>query len=85
MSAVPATGRNGRLLKEDLLSYLNISSDKSNEVPENLKEIQATHQVISNSEVILEDKVVPVTGFTKAMVKSMTEAMVRNSLLYIIA
>ncbi|CAK1553650.1 unnamed protein product [Leptosia nina] len=75
LSEIPATGRNGRLLKEDLLSYLNISSDKSNEVPEFANIPAPTAQVAPKPEVILEDKIVPVTGFTKAMVKSMTEAM----------
>ncbi|CAF4778599.1 unnamed protein product [Pieris macdunnoughi] len=73
LNSVPATGRNGRLLKEDILAYLNITSDKSNEVPDLPNE--PVVEVKSKPEIILEDKVVPVTGFTKAMVKSMTEAM----------
>ncbi|XP_045493614.1 lipoamide acyltransferase component of branched-chain alpha-keto acid dehydrogenase complex, mitochondrial [Colias croceus] len=75
LSAVTATGRNGRLLKEDLLSYLNISSDKSNDVPETFKSDSSFSTESNKSMEILEDKVVPVSGFTKAMVKSMTEAM----------
>ncbi|XP_049702895.2 lipoamide acyltransferase component of branched-chain alpha-keto acid dehydrogenase complex, mitochondrial isoform X2 [Helicoverpa armigera] len=78
LSTVKATGRNGRVLKEDMLAHLNIDSDGSNEVPAP-SSVQAMSipltQAKAKVEVLLEDKVVPVTGFTKAMVKSMTEAM----------
>ncbi|XP_047020090.1 lipoamide acyltransferase component of branched-chain alpha-keto acid dehydrogenase complex, mitochondrial isoform X2 [Helicoverpa zea] len=78
LSTVKATGRNGRVLKEDMLAHLNIDSDGSNEVPVP-SSVQAMSipltQAKAKVEVLLEDKVVPVTGFTKAMVKSMTEAM----------
>ncbi|CAH0727764.1 unnamed protein product, partial [Brenthis ino] len=79
LSTVNATGRNGRVLKEDVLSHLNISSDKSNIVPD--RELSAevtstpTTTPAARTEILLEDKVVRVSGFTKAMVKSMTEAM----------
>ncbi|XP_072940839.1 lipoamide acyltransferase component of branched-chain alpha-keto acid dehydrogenase complex, mitochondrial [Epargyreus clarus] len=81
LSAVKATGRDGRILKEDVLSYLNISADKSNDIPP-ATSVQAksipiveAHEAHVRTEVLLEDKVVPVTGFIKAMTKSMTEAM----------
>lgn len=80
LSTVNATGRNGRLLKEDLLSYLNISADKSNDVPKSDFSVETISipvtEASAKAEILLEDKKVPVTGFTKAMVKSMTEAMV---------
>lgn len=83
LSSVKATGRNGRVLKEDMLAHLNINSDKSNEIPE-LSSISAMAIPLvpaqAKMEVMLEDRVVPVSGFTKAMVKSMTEAMVSNSI-----
>lgn len=79
LSTVNATGRNGRLLKEDLLSYLNISADKSNDVPKSDFSVETISipvtEASAKAEILLEDKKVPVTGFTKAMVKSMTEAM----------
>lgn len=80
LSTVKATGRNGRVLKEDVLGFLNISSDKSNEVPVDMSTTARTQEVPftpakAKIEPVLEDKTVPVTGFTKAMVKSMTEAM----------
>ncbi|XP_050342306.1 lipoamide acyltransferase component of branched-chain alpha-keto acid dehydrogenase complex, mitochondrial [Nymphalis io] len=79
LSTVTATGRNGRLLKEDLLSHLNISADKSNDIPKSESSEQATSipaaGVKATAEIVLEDKIVPITGFTKAMVKSMTESL----------
>lgn len=65
------------------MHYLNISSDKSNEVPVFESDGAVKSQTISfpqrtaaKAEFVAEDKIVPVTGFTKAMVKSMTESMV---------
>ncbi|XP_026328438.1 lipoamide acyltransferase component of branched-chain alpha-keto acid dehydrogenase complex, mitochondrial [Hyposmocoma kahamanoa] len=77
-SKVKASGRNGRILKEDILGYLNISADVSNEIPDPTT-IQAVSipvtQARVTTEILLEDRVVPITGFVKAMVKTMTEAM----------
>nr|AIN34710.1 fatty alcohol acetyltransferase [Agrotis segetum] len=78
LSSVKATGRNGRVLKEDMLAHLNISSDKSNEIHEPSSISAMAIPLVpaqAKMEVMLEDRVVPVSGFTKAMVKSMTEAM----------
>lgn len=78
LSAVKATGRNGRVLKEDMLSHLNINSDDSNEVvlPGSVRAVEIpVTKAQARVELALEDKVVPVTGFQRAMVKSMTEAM----------
>lgn len=62
-----------------MLAHLNMNSDASNEVP-SFTSVDAVKVPLTKGqakvEVLLEDKVVPVTGFTKAMVKSMTEAMV---------
>lgn len=83
LSTVKSTGRHGRILKEDILSHLNITSDKSNEVTEKLDATTvkasriAVTQAHAIAEVLLEDRTVPISGFTRAMVKTMTEAMVR--------
>lgn len=78
LRTVKPTGKNGRILKEDMLAHLNINSDGSNEVP-NITNVEAVQIPITQAqakvEVLLEDRVTPVSGFTKAMVKSMTEAM----------
>ncbi|KPI97936.1 Lipoamide acyltransferase component of branched-chain alpha-keto acid dehydrogenase complex, mitochondrial, partial [Papilio xuthus] len=78
LGTVNPSGRNGRILKEDVLAHLNMSADKSNEIPSALS-VEAKPMAMSFGSVkieeILEDKTVPITGFTKAMVKSMTEAM----------
>lgn len=75
-----STGRNGRVLKEDMLAHLNLDSNDSNELPDPTT-VRAmaipTTKAHAKVEVVLDDRIVPVTGFTKAMVKSMTEAMVR--------
>lgn len=63
-----------------MLAYLNLDSNNSNEIPDptavRAMEIP-TYKAIAKVEVVLDDRIVPVTGFTKAMVKSMTESMVR--------
>lgn len=62
------------------MGYLNISADVSNEIPDPTT-IQAVSipvtQARVTTEVLLEDRVVPITGFVKAMLKTMTEAMVK--------
>ncbi|XP_013189521.2 lipoamide acyltransferase component of branched-chain alpha-keto acid dehydrogenase complex, mitochondrial isoform X2 [Amyelois transitella] len=78
LSAVKASGRNGRVLKEDVLSHLNINAEKSNEVPDMSVVTAASIPMIPayiETEIMLEDRTVPISGFTRAMVKSMTEAM----------
>ncbi|KOB73370.1 putative dihydrolipoamide branched chain transacylase E2, partial [Operophtera brumata] len=78
LSTVKSTGRNGRILKEDMLTHLNTDSDSSSAPPDPtvVKAIEIpTTKAHAKVEVLLEDRIVPVTGFTKAMVKSMTEAM----------
>lgn len=75
---VKATGKNGRILKEDMLTHLNINAETSNKIPD-ISTVTAieipVHQAHAKVEMVLEDKVVPVSGFTKAMIKSMSEAM----------
>lgn len=72
LSTVKATGRNGRVLKEDVLAHLGISAEKSNEVPD--ASVQAVQTQVAKAEPAV-DRTVPITGFMKAMVKSMSESM----------
>lgn len=62
------------------MGYLNISADVSNEIPDPTT-VHAVPIPVAQAkvatEVLLEDRVVPITGFVKAMVKTMTEALVK--------
>lgn len=80
LSTVKATGKNGRILKEDMLSHLNMSSDSSNDTIDDtsIRAVEMPVYQTAKVEMLLEDRVVPISGFTRAMVKTMTEAMVSN-------
>ncbi|CAG9127021.1 unnamed protein product [Plutella xylostella] len=78
LSTVKSTGKNGRIMKEDILSHLNMSSDTSNVVPAaSFVAAETIPVAVAKASAVLvkEDRTVPISGFTKAMVKSMTEAM----------
>ncbi|XP_050314190.1 lipoamide acyltransferase component of branched-chain alpha-keto acid dehydrogenase complex, mitochondrial [Anthonomus grandis grandis] len=67
LSKIKGSGKGQRILKEDLLKYIEISSTEKNQ------EIRTHLQpVFLNQDDI---KVEPIKGFTKAMVKTMTEAL----------
>lgn len=79
LSDISSTGRGGRVLKEDILKHLNISSEDSNnvELMKDAKPKQAPQPTKTiPTPLAKEDKVVPITGFTKAMVKTMTASLV---------
>lgn len=74
-----STGRGGRVLKEDVLKFLNISSEDSNDVnkmkkAEKLKTLSVAQTPHLKS--IGQDKTLPITGYTKIMVKTMTTSLV---------
>ncbi|XP_047986122.1 lipoamide acyltransferase component of branched-chain alpha-keto acid dehydrogenase complex, mitochondrial [Leguminivora glycinivorella] len=76
LSTVKATGRHGRVLKEDVLAHLGISAEKSNEVPDaSALAVQAVQITAAKAVPAVEDRTVPITGFMKAMLKSMSESM----------
>jgi len=64
LSLIKGTGKQGRILKEDVLKYL-----KSKDVP----------SFKQQSIIPVKDDTIPLTNIQKVMVKTMTEAMVRNS------
>lgn len=67
MEKLQATGKGGRVLKEDILSYLK---DKSS-----LDEVNSqAYERHSNQSDLIE----PIKGYRKAMVKTMTASLVNN-------
>lgn len=93
MNSINATGKGGRVLKEDILKFLNISSDDSNDVQKMKKaekvEVPKPKTTIKQTNLenkpVGKDKTVPVSGYTKVMVKTMTAALViteKNHQLY---
>lgn len=69
MSKVNGTGKDGRVLKEDILRFLG-------QIPE--AATSTSSSTPSSAPVRMspgEDKIVPVQGYTRAMIKSMSEAL----------
>lgn len=65
ISLVTATGPGGRILKEDMLNYLNSSLDSSSHPPANNLKIPSENKSI--------DKVIPIVGIQRFMVKKMDQ------------
>lgn len=91
---IPASGKDGRINKEDVLKYINkldknfqsilstnddVIVTKKEEIKEKIKE---SSQKPATSSAINKDKITKITGFRKAMTKSMTNANKIPSLLY---
>ncbi|CEF67553.1 Lipoamide acyltransferase component of branched-chain alpha-keto acid dehydrogenase complex, mitochondrial [Strongyloides ratti] len=65
LTTVNGSGRNGRIMKEDVLRFLG-------EIPP----LEEPKEEISKKSIITgEDKVVPIRGYTRAMVKTMSQAL----------
>lgn len=65
-----ATGKKGRILKEDVLKYLSLKSTPQVEPKSTQVDVKVTTQSRSDRTELL-------TPFQKGMVKTMTEALVR--------
>ncbi|PAV71490.1 hypothetical protein WR25_12229 [Diploscapter pachys] len=81
LKQVPATGKDGRVLKEDVLKFLgHVKSDYSSGTT-NIRASPSTHfaghhhHPIKTFSPLAEDNVVPIRGYTRAMIKTMTEAL----------
>uniref|UniRef100_A0A0R3RGB6 Dihydrolipoamide acetyltransferase component of pyruvate dehydrogenase complex n=1 Tax=Elaeophora elaphi TaxID=1147741 RepID=A0A0R3RGB6_9BILA len=59
LNEITGTGPNGRILKDDIIRHVALE----------------TGEGLYFFEVLKEDKVVPIRGYTRAMIKSMTEAL----------
>jgi len=78
LSKVKATGRNGRVLKGDVLEYLGEVPAGTN-IPHPTIAAKAHLATNNSSSVIIPaDRVEPLKGIRKAMLKSMTECLVRS-------
>lgn len=64
LSNIKGSGKDGRILKEDVVKYM--------QKDENKKQQTATKILQADT----ADRIEPIRGFQKAMVKSMTEALV---------
>lgn len=81
LNEVSATGREGRVLKEDILRFLGQVSDAHSPGSVNVRTSPAAggsqpHEHAPKTfEALHEDRVVPIRGYTRAMIKTMTEAL----------
>ncbi|XP_077292714.1 dihydrolipoamide branched chain transacylase E2 isoform X2 [Arctopsyche grandis] len=78
LSTVNSTGRGGRVLKEDVLKFLNISSEDSNDVNKMKKAEKRNTLYVAQTphlKSIGQDKTLPITGYTKIMVKTMSTSL----------
>uniref|UniRef100_A0A0N4Z1T5 Dihydrolipoamide acetyltransferase component of pyruvate dehydrogenase complex n=1 Tax=Parastrongyloides trichosuri TaxID=131310 RepID=A0A0N4Z1T5_PARTI len=67
LTSVNGSGRSGRIMKEDVLRFIG-------QIPP-LKD-ESRKDISSQKNIILkEDKIVPIRGYTRAMVKTMSEAL----------
>jgi 2-oxoisovalerate dehydrogenase E2 component (dihydrolipoyl transacylase) len=75
-SQVPATGKGGRLLKDDLVRFLETPKAPTpvNSVPVNSVPVSTT-SLSSVPVAAAADRVEPVTGIRRAMAKAMTQSM----------
>ncbi|VDK67401.1 unnamed protein product [Litomosoides sigmodontis] len=74
LNEITGTGPNGRILKDDVIRYVECQTDAP--LHSTGSTLSISHSLsLEKFEVMKEDKVIPVRGYTRAMVKSMTESL----------
>lgn len=68
MSKITGTGKRGRILKEDVLKYLELTNTHTPIIPD------------VSLNVADVDKIEPFKGFQRAMFRTMTDSLVRFTL-----
>ncbi|XP_076894570.1 lipoamide acyltransferase component of branched-chain alpha-keto acid dehydrogenase complex, mitochondrial-like [Bidens hawaiensis] len=69
---VPGTGKHGRIQKEDVLNYVASLKNEPSSVEPTLEAEQIIQPMANES--LYQDKTLPIRGYQRAMVKSMTAA-----------
>lgn len=76
---IPGTGRDGRIVKEDVLNYIERMKAKPTEAPAPTVEVAAPttppSTQIARPEVVLEDRTEAIKGIRRAMAKAMTASL----------
>ena len=77
LAAVPGTGKDGRILKEDIMHY--IEGLKAKPAPPPTVDVGAAPTVlptpVRRPEVMLQDRIEPIKGIKKAMAKAMSASI----------
>lgn len=75
LSRVTASGKHGRILKEDLLNYLESGNSERPKSIEDNQQRHRTEQKAGFVETKELETIIPLRGIQKAMIKTMTEAL----------
>ncbi|KAK5969873.1 Dihydrolipoamide acetyltransferase component of pyruvate dehydrogenase complex [Trichostrongylus colubriformis] len=76
LKQVKGSGKDGRVLKEDVLKFLGqVKEDYSSAGTTNLRYSPAIGTQAKVFAPLSEDRAVPIRGYTRAMIKTMTEAL----------
>ncbi|KHJ99635.1 e3 binding domain protein [Oesophagostomum dentatum] len=76
LKKVRGTGKDGRVLKEDVMKFLGQVKEDYHPGTTNIRASPAFGaRIVKEYAPLTEDRVVPIRGYTRAMVKTMTEAL----------